>query len=530
MATLVMCRNRECGELFEVEDSAAGSSVRCPSCGLAQSFHGDGGAQSSSPRGEDGPANEAPDTAGQSERKSPPKKPIRTRQSEPADAPEPESPTAGEPMQADDERLTLQAMLEDVQPEQAYARSHSAGAVDAPGDLPDWAKPSASTPTPSDRRTSEPSGHVATIATPPPCPANLPAIDESELSRGGFRNFDQDAQASLPAVKEDLGRNVLAVGVFGVGLAGLLAGAGLGAGLGGEAPLAWVYLGALAGWAGGFVLAFLAYLGVCPEQVGRVPCPSCACRMDRDEPQCSACGRTLQWADIYPMTVGCCRALQVAASHWPRLLGLAAVGLLPTAVWALRTVLFLALPEGIDKYQPFLVGGLVLTSLVAMAVWLRVLLQVGNPFPFRWAGRANVLTACKAVGVVVLYTLPMVTLALLPIRLLQLIGLKVPGGIGERFRRLAACANDYALLWLWLMLYAATGLLTIALYAALAWQIPLPLDPTQTLPAIGRIAVMTLAFFVPLALAALFATAMFCCIGAFGRQNAIRLIQPAAGG
>lgn len=529
MPTLVMCRNRECGELFEVPDSAAGASVRCPSCGGVQHFQHHSDLRLAKRPGEAKRKADPSASSGQPRSKPMAKHPIKARLNESAG---PAEPAAGQG--EEDERIDLRAVLRDAQPGQE--NDDSKPSEDAPDDLPDWAGGAHQPPAEANRSTTNPLPRSQPPATarqehptsPPAAPAGQSRPDpaESDLDLAGFRDFDEDESDFAPVQREEAGPNVLAVGVFGSGLAGLLAGAVLGAWLGGESRLAWVYLGALAGWAGGFVLAFLAYLGVCPEQIGRVPCPTCGCRMDRDEPQCHACGRTLHWADVYPMTVGCCRALQVAASHWPRLLGLAAVGLLPAAWWALRVVLPRALPDGSEDYRLVLTAGMVLTSAVAMTVWLRVLLQVGNPFPFRWEGRANFLTACKALALVALFSAPVLTLALLPIRLLELLGLKVPGGLGERFRRLASCANDYALLWLWLMLYAAIGLLTVALYVALARQIPLPLDPAQTLSAVGRIAVMTLASFVPLTLAALFATAMFCCIAAFGRQNAARLTQP----
>lgn len=293
MSILIMCSNPECGELFDVPETAAGREVRCPGCGKTMTAKGKPAPRP--PAEDDAPTNDAP--AAPKPPTPPPAKP-----SAPAvvDMPATAAASGGDD---DDENFTLPLREEEDSPPPAAPQTSGLGITLTPDRPRPAVKPVSLAAPAAPVRQAEPppqpviqpappAGQAISVprrptsdledpsASPAAAPATAgvqvdssatlplpPAADDgkslSELSEGpavaearGPGQIELDGLDEPTAAAQPHTSLIYLAGAVGLAL-GLLTGLAFFPGR--RALMA--YLLAAAGWMGGFVLAFLAMLG-----------------------------------------------------------------------------------------------------------------------------------------------------------------------------------------------------------------------------------------------------------------------------
>jgi len=518
MAILVMCSNPQCGELFEVDDQAAGTDVSCPSCGVSQQAGpADGGRAATRQQAAPTPA--------------------------PTDLPEPAEQGGVRP-----EPVTAEELFADEPA--AAGLAEQAGGQAAPASPtaarrrhvePDRAQEDASLAGPDAAEHAFPAqpGRRAETAGPPG-ETDLTAELDSILSPLDGQSTDQasPAEFGVEAVMEYRGVTamIFLVGLFGIG-AGFVGGfycLPFGRVVGG-------YLGAAAGWVAGFLLAFLLLLAN-KAQASRLRCSVCKKVFPVGTEVCNWCGSVLSGPELDPLVADCLRAGAYALSnraslYWMSLLLATVAALVFGILEALRRF-----PAELASARPGLIGLCWLIGFLTFAHWLRYLLEtiggtvnmsdrVGSA-PRYWSFR-NVGLGLVGLGVLAAYVLPMLTMPLLPLGLLAISGSRkgiafnLPAVVRAAWRN----AKDFALMWLLLLLWSSGLALTAALAAALWYGMSVLVPPSQDISGIAM-SIAFLAVTAGLAGAAgtAFALAMFRCIGLFARRNGKTLYLLASGG
>ena len=515
MAILAMCPDKLCGELFEVPDAAAGQQVRCPACGKVQTIAAQERPRTKPVHGEDLPQ---PEDLGE---------PLATGGEE--DLPFFEAEDEQLPLAAEETPLPRPAAQEedeldfgvDEEPPKAPQRGKPArGAADLPppGEDEESFMPVQTRREVRSLYSHRPKSRAAErIAIP-----EEPAGDESMLGLFAGEVADEQEQAE---------NKLVVAALVAVGGIGLVAGALAGAGLGGEWPVLGALLGAGCGWVIGVLAAFMLILAHPKDEVPKVRCTTCGNVFPADIESCKWCGAALPGPGVSPLTAGCLASHRYAVSNAKSAVGLAMLVAVPAAmIYAAFN-----LPQAPKELPPILTALSVVLAFLVGSCWLRYFLTVVSstllsaeraPEAPRVWDLHNLAVGIKGIGAAVIYILPLFTVPLLPLAMLRLSSPRQHGAFDPVLNTRAALAHarDFAALWLWKLLWLAVVAFSTAIIILLFNLKEL----IPTMEGDAKIIVDTLLLGAEVAIiavaAAVCGTAIFRCIGLFGRQNAKPLL------
>lgn len=512
MAILAMCPDKACGELFEVPDSAVGTEVRCPACGKVQVISVQQRPRSAPVYGGEEPGQ------------------VESEGESPRPAAEHPQPRAEEP---EDDEIDFG----EVEPDTENGERIELGDEEEAPFLPVRTRREVRSLYAKPRPTSAP---------PRPAPSkpgerflvheDLPADD----ALGGLVAREEP--------EEDKQENKLVVVAFvAVGGIGLLAGLLTGTGLGGEWKTVGALVGAGVGWVIGVLAAFMLILAHPKDEVPKVRCLTCGNVFPAETDSCRWCGAKLPPPDVSPLTAGCLNSHNYAVSNARSAVTLATLVAIPAALIVGGFRLPEVYADAPAQLPPVLTGVSILLAFLVGACWLRYFLTVagGTLVSYERAPDApkiwdlhNIVVGVKGLGVAALYVVPLFTIPLLPLAMLRLAAPRQVG-VYDPVRNTRAALNharDFAVMWLWVLLWLAAMAFSMAV-AVLLFNLKslIPeMEPqaeliVRTLLLGGEIAMIAGA-------ACVCGTAVFRCIGLFGRQNARELllddsrsVAPAAG-
>jgi len=253
--------------------------------------------------------------------------------------------------------------------------------------------------------------------------------------------------------------------VLGMGVVGIVAGAAAGVWLAPH-PVWGAYLGGLAGWLGGFLFSLLAAMAHEGENA-TTRCRACRTPFLIARNECPLCG--LPVSGISPMTEGFFQAGRYAAESWGVLGRLALwnslLGATVAGVYLMRQM------EDLQPW-PWVLGGL--AGYVILAFCIETACEavqtsahdIRLPLtPSQTPVLIRLLHALLVIGVLALYTAPLLTVPLLPIALMGVCQPKAGAAFSLRHSLSIAWANrkDFLILWLFLFMWGAVIALLVAL-------------------------------------------------------------------
>lgn len=512
MSLLVMCTNPQCGEFIDVPDSAVGKKLLCPKCGTIIQIGGGGGVEASA--GPTAPASPAPCVP-------------------------PAAPPAVEQAGGHDE-FSLAPVDESGETPRVAGTACSGAAVASRSAVP----PAPKAPPPPDEANdldlsvlgeAPPAAPAQAPARPPSAKPQRPAERTQEI------RFDDDWLAqtpvSTPAEDPVLEQQTPVRLVFILSLAGLVGGLVAGVWWFHENPLVGGYAGAAVGGLAMFVLGFLGVLSAQRDAPRRVQCAICKTANPPDMEHCRFCGASLVSQHYASLSGDCLSAGRYGLTHMAAVLALAAqvavVYLLSAGgAWALGT--WPAAPQE-AWWALWAVVGLIGAGV--LCYWLSYMTRIVSSTILRGSHMPDlpglnplevIPDGARALVVTAMYLLPILPMPLLPMALMWL---GTPQAYKAfRMRDSLATARrlgrDLAVLWLVLLLWLAAlavGVLALVLAGRL-------LDfarPGAEASGLGfDLAVGAAQAFGMGAMAMVFGSAMFRCIGLLGRCNAFDLLRP----
>jgi hypothetical protein len=575
MSILTMCSNPACGELFEVPEVAIRKGVaHCPSCGgqmkvAAPNPAGKGAAAPAVPASHAAPAGAA-------------------------------APPAGDP------RL-LELDLDDgaAQPRAAGASAHSPGresavaAASKPSASPPaspsqrLAENSPAAPTQSAKpRSASPSAadagelDVDIILTPketsPVRHAAQPPAAPVEQSPSSARRGAKPADAPGPAKNDPLAkywtddpgesdenagidaialadaqpaqRKPVAATVFALGFIGMAAGLLCGVWLFPSQRLFAAYVGAGLGWVAGFTFAAMIILGL-EQAEGQQRCSACHAAWPASGDSCPQCGGQAAESIIDPLTADCLRAGSYYLTKPSGIVGPVSLTIVGCAMVLAADEARAAIPSQSILLTPLVYVLGAAAGYLILAQWfayvLKVITQTVEISPHKdkvpaapsLAADGTLAAGGKALALLGVYVLPLVTIPLLPLAALLFARSagKSHGGepahdqlqgqqpLNPMIPARAAWRNAkaFAVLWLLLLLWLAGMALAwviVWLACSLAPVLP-PMDgPSQSILRVTLSSLAVAAFAVVLGT---FTVIMARCVGAIGRHRR-DLFSPAA--
>lgn len=536
MPILVMCQNASCGEMFDAPDDIAGRKARCPACGTIQVV-GQAGAAGEA---EAQPARSAqPDaelTLAEDDKEGRrPEKDTASASAPPAPAPVSQSARDVHPEPpADAEQDVFELTpLPAPSPKRQSAR---------PKELPEITTESQRDDeidlTPADAPSESPRQGRDLSALPTGEPAEAKAAPASEAQNVHFSNLlgdlpdltEQDIQAlssgESPA-EAALQTPIAGWTLLGLGVGGIVAGALIGALNYPADRILATYVGGLAGWTAGFVIAFLIILNAEKLGAGKVRCGACHNVFPEGTEVCHWCGEPLSDSPTGPLASQCLRAGHHALGSWANLVYLLLILTMAAFCWFAAGQIVasgqIALPQEATVAIWALVG---LVAFFVGSYWAAALLDVaahavlGGQAPPRLPPLSPGILAAgiKMIVIVALYVLPIVTLPLLPVGLLWMTGkswrganLKAAAGMAWRQPK------DFAITWLMTLLWSAGGVLAMSvLMVVFRVAELLPAAPGGGGVAM-RIVLGVMGTVMVGAVVGMFAHAIFRCIGLYGR-------------
>lgn len=512
MAILVMCTNPDCGELFDVADTAAGTEVTCPACGAPQTI-----------------TSQAP--------AAPTEAPAATTEAPAAAEPALPEPTDEIPAAPRDEP-SVEFVPVDAGPQ---------------ADRPRNVQPAAPAPAAQGPPTeAEPEPEAPPADEPAPEAGESPAYQTvDELDTGLDREWGEmfsiaepSPQTAAPEPGEQGEQGVLehrpaAAAVVMLALVGMGGGA--------VAGLAWiplhlvlaVYLGAIGGWVVGFVLGLLMVLAVDRPEESKVRCGVCRalCRVEAE--LCPWCGSPVGRQVVDPMVAGGLSAWEYALSSLRSVLVLTVMPVAAYLLYAGADGLAAMFPGALEPWRPVGIALGAALGLGILGYWMEYMLTAAGdtirrgeraPSSQNPLSPANIAAVGKLLAVLGMYVVPVFTLGLLPMGLLVQATPQQGGALNPlRTARLAwKCPKDFVVLWLVWLLWSAAAVLACIVVLALYGL-------TESLPSVGgasQVALKTtlgaLTVGVLSWIACLYGLMVFRCVGLFGRLNARALFAKPA--
>jgi hypothetical protein len=323
-------------------------------------------------------------------------------------------------------------------------------------------------------------------------------------------------------------RRVVAA-LFFIGLIGMVGGLLVGGALWKEQMILGAFIGAGIGWVGGFILAFLLVLANYNEDTDRLRCLVCGRSFPAGTDTCRWCGAILSEPDYSELTLGCSHAWGYATSNW---ISIIAMVMLPEAVLLMNYCLYRLqeLTPALESYSWALgsLSGVLFfllfayaTQFLCSAIGGTLLKQDYAPNPPSFWSLDNIAVGFKALGICALYIAPLFTVPLLPMSLLRLTRGKnslifnLPQAVGDISRH----ARDYAILWLWLLVWLAALSLAVVvtlLVCTFIGRIEVSGEYAETS---RQVIVLVVKTGLIAAAGCTCGLAMFRCIGLFGREN-----------
>ncbi len=343
--------------------------------------------------------------------------------------------------------------------------------------------------------------------------------------------FDQFAEpaaqpVAFPPDEEVFSHGVTGAVVLGAGALGMIGGLILGVVQSPGDVVMGAYVGAAIGWVGGFMVAFLfAFSG--QRDSGKVRCQACGNLFPADTQTCGWCGAPIEQQALSPLAVDCLGAFSYArrgawSVAWATIIAVAA-----SLIWLGCQYVADSSPGTGYVWVVAALGGLIglamtgyMLEFFSGAIDLTVR-EPDKPPSFGAFGPRSLLMATRAVGVVVVYVLPVLTLPLLPagLMLMDSHGLSDAMGLRRAVDIVRRRPHDYAILWLMVLLWAGAMALAITLAAlgnSFLFDL-LPADPQAAQVVEGLD--FCLVTGVVSAIAAAFGLAIFRCIGSFARHH-----------
>jgi len=459
MAILVICSNSECGELIDVPDQAAGTQMACPSCGTMLTVPG---VAAGPGPGLSEPEQPAVLDAGPPVDQSPTAEKKTSQDKAPA-------PEGGEPI----DLAAMETPPQSVSAEMAaLLRETSKPAPSEPIDLSVDASVPAS---PSIER----SGHDV---PPEPEPAEHAEIDLGELMDDTLAILPPEqiaADIASRSVDEGaLENESVSIVPFVLGMVAMACGLAVGVFAFQGNRLLGAYVGAGLGWVSGFIFGFMVVFAIDRGGIRMVRCSVCDNLFPLGTRTCKLCGSVLSAKLVNPLAAECIQAGSYAVGN------LAAVYLVSMAM-ALGNCLVAGVSLAKGELPPAawysLVGLCAVYWLLAMIYWAALLCggirgTLVNPrkkftAPDFWSA-ATFEMGLKGICVLVGYTLPVITIPLIPFALLS-IGL--PGGNTSLrpdrvLAKISGSARDAAVLWLFVLVWLAGLALSVSVgQVLLSW-------------------------------------------------------------
>ncbi len=489
-----MCSNSECGELFEVPDTAVGRKVQCPACGAVQVISG--------------PPEDSPLTGpGESDRPD------------------------------EDKSLDVQllALGPEAWPSDSPREKVPQGAEGQPkGEVdltPVKKKPSslaelAATKKPDQQEQPEAEVEVESVFSP--------IFDSRPV-------FLSSEAGGLPATAESgiegtLANKWVTATILLVGLLGMVVGALLGAHFFRSQQIIATFTGGAVGWVVGFVFTFFLALGLEGEEPGKVRCRICRNLFSAGTVICKWCGSTVLTENINPLTTDCLAAGRYALSRLRSVYWLALLLMAGGLLFVGTSRLVEAFPAELTSWRPVLLGLCTLIAFLIFAYWLQYLLSVVNQtvmdfneapdLPDFW-DLSNVVVGVKGLGVLAMYVLPLFTIPLLPVGLFRL---AAPGrsnafNLPQVIRTAWTQAKDFVILWLWLLLWCSVLIFAVAATEGLCRLGDLLPSVEGYSAEVLKVTISAVGLAIVGAAACISGLAMFRCIGIFGRYNAAALFD-----
>ncbi|HUT60935.1 MAG TPA: hypothetical protein VNA25_24065, partial [Phycisphaerae bacterium] len=440
MPILVMCTNPECGEIFDAPDDDAGAEVACPACGAVQTLPGEPVAGGFAPA-------PTPPTA---EAKAP----------EPLAPPAPPKASARE----DEDALEFMTAAGGQRADEGRFTRSVAKPPEAPADS--GRPPDARADPRLDRPPESEAYHTAD---------EMPVqLDEEweELFSLPATDAQPEAAAAEPTDQGVLEHRPAAAAVFLLGLVGMAGGVVAALSWSPVQPVLAAYLGAGAGWVGGFVLGLLMVLAVERPESGKVRCGVCHNLCPAEADLCRWCGSSLTRMVVDPLASGCLSAWRFAVSNAVSILALVALTVAGYLLWAGGHHLLAAFPAPLRPWRPVLIGAGAVVAFAIFGYWMEFLFTCAAqtmdrsdkaPNPQTPWSLSTFAAGAKALGAVVVYVAPVFTLGLLPPALL--LAATRSGGAALNPARVLRVAwrhlKDFVVLWLVLMLWTAVAGLAV---------------------------------------------------------------------
>ncbi len=533
MVILVMCTNPECCELFHVSVQAGGTEVRCPQCGTAQHIN-------AQPSEDDLPATEGirtftppapvktPPAKTASPKTPPPAPPAAVapaRAKTPPPPPPPPSPLELAEIDDDDEPFDIPSASRLANPPKGHIPVPAAVLREISYELEDIDDDPPAEDIDFDK---DPSSSTRVRPTCSSAPTNAPVkfteMEEPVFDTGHTEVVDQDLLDLKPS----------GAIIMSISLSGMLIGLATGLFMFPWHPLLNAYVGGGLGWIGGFTAAFLL-VGAYQKSPERLRCGLCGCISPSQATTCGLCGALLSIEDSSPMLWTCLRAGPFAVKHWADALPMAIYAILTYAILWVLSFLWMQYPDTLEPWWMLRVALHVLFMALFVSYCVRYFLAViekqyripdtitdSMPDTPVFYSLSGLIQAVKTLLMLAMVVLPLVTLPLLPLSLLQLTttGKYVPKW-RSLIRTMRCYPRDFALLWLFVLIWTAGTLLGALLMILIFGQLVFalygagPVDGTQPellqdgIMCIG-LAVATLAGYCPL-------VAVCRCIGKFGR-------------
>lgn len=533
MAIIVLCSNTECGELFEVPDKYAGRAVHCPVCGTLAATGP--GKPVSAPAASAAPAAAAPAPRPPSDKNEQPLElvePPTQAAAAPSAVPPAGTPGAAKAAPEANPAVSIYQSMKNPPPGRSAAPAAAQEEVEFV--LEEEPATKRKPQTPSEDEAGQRQGRPGETAPTPNSPAESEVLAELDIPRP-----HQGPTTAPGAHDPNVVMRPAALAAFLVGEVGLAAGFVLGWIYCPSWPWAGAYLWAAGGWAAAFSLAFL---GICAGErggVSKVRCSSCGLVLPMEAEHCTWCGVSLAPAKINPVASGCLKVMSQARGNLgtPVQAGLLAFGgyLLVQALWML-----LGQYPQLEPAKNYVLLSLAVVAGLPLAGWFSHVLL--NDIPKSIGGSlrpaaapvlfssANVPRGLHVLAVLGAYIVPVVTLPLLPLGLMNL-GLSRPlSAVNPKaslrvFRR---TLTDFLVLWLVILMWSAAGALALALtvvpYHVVQWLGP----QNEGVRASVDLAARGLTCGLIGAVAALLGQTLCRCIGIFARLNAHALFEAKA--
>ncbi len=495
MALLIMCNNPDCGDFFEVPDSSAGQTVRCPNCNTAQP----------APLGSGG----TPKPARKEQKAYPPAETIPLANvEEVTDTPHPLTPA--KPIVTPPAKNISPIVLQDENEEDPADNEKIFMAEEPPKSI------SSKTIDNDDKQKKE---------------EDLPELtaDDSDELESIFEDDDitqTNAPQELAGGEGLISAEKVSAFIFITGYAlmalGLLAGMILGWGEIGSVIMG-MYIGGSAGWLGGFLVAFVIIAGQ-QKDASAIQCPACG-HVTRDSETCGHCGLPLTTRNLHPITAGCLASGRFAIKNKATALSLIFPTILAYIVYAVPTHL-LKLFDGPWKVEQYLLLTLqILVLFFVYSNWMSLLLAavhasrgkavVIKKAPWFWQ-RDGLIAGLRGLGAIIIYVLPLITIPLLPLGLLAISSrnkIRVRD-LKYHINFAKAHTQEIALLWLFMLMWGSGLFLGCVIVEGID-QI------THYIPHHNKSDIFVACGFLRVILYAgtigIFSLAMFRCVGEFGQ-------------